>query len=130
LSPDFQPAGTAPRRRFGPVVASCIHAINCCRDCAASTLPTSTFSVESTIARGVVVSRGSPGMFAFNSASVRSSLVMGSPMWRRNCVSATGPPSGWRRIFAAALSLSVTAAAHRSRTLIEPSATSVEVIGA
>jgi hypothetical protein len=83
-----------------------------------------------TIAAGVVVSRSSAGpVETFRSGSVRSRRVVASPMPRTNAVAAAGPPSTSRSRFAAVLSLTVTAASHRSATVM-PVATFRAVTGA
>ena len=64
------------------------------------------------MARGVLVSRGSPGIAVFSSISQRSNLVRSSPMERANSVMAGGPPIARNSRLAAALSLCCTAAAH------------------
>ena len=57
------------------------------------------------MARGVVVSRSSPGRLLLSSGSMRSRRVVSSPMLRMNFVNASGPPMALSRTLAAALSL-------------------------
>ena len=59
------------------------------------------------IALGVVVSRGSPGVASLSVGSLRSSRVMPSPRLRANAVTAAGPPKLASSRLAAVLSLSV-----------------------
>jgi len=75
------------------------------------------------IARGVVVSRKSPGAFSLSAGSSRSSRVTASPICRANRVSPDGPPTFLSRRFAAVLSLLVIAVFARASTVMEPSET-------
>jgi len=70
------------------------------------------------IAAGLVVSRGSPGANRLSSGSWRAQRVSASPCARRKAVSPAGPPTSGSSRLAAALSLMVSVARHRSRTLM------------
>ena len=69
---------------------------------------------------GVVVSFGSPGAERFSSGSLWSSRESMSPLARQNAVRACGPPLRASNRLAQVLSLSSTAALHRSATDIAP----------
>ena len=75
LSPTRQPFGTPARSRLSPVLLATSHAVSCSREEAESASPRTVRRSNSTIAAGVVVSRGSPGRASFNSVSRRSSRV-------------------------------------------------------
>ena len=82
------------------------------------------------MASGVVVSRTSPGSLVLSVGSSRSSRVTSSPRARRNRVNPAGPPRVRRSRFAAVLSLTSTADAHRAPTVRLPSLACSLVTGA
>src|SRR5215211_5995811 len=75
LSPTRQSLGTPARSRLSPVLLATSHAVSCAREGAESASPSTVLRNRSNIARGVVVSRGSPGWASFNAVSRRSSRV-------------------------------------------------------
>ena len=74
--------------------------------------------MSSAMARGLVVSRGSPGVASLRLGSLRSSRVTLSPSERANCVKPAGPPIVCSTRFAAVLSLQSIAAAQRSASVM------------
>jgi len=86
--------------------------------------------MESTMAVGLVVSRGSSAIALFSSGSIRSRRVTWFPRVRINAVKPAGPPIWANKRLAAALSLTAIAAAQRSPTVIAPSWTCACVTGA
>ena len=89
------------------------------RDGSDNTSCVKIFSIESTMARGVVVSRSSPGRLLLSSGSKRSRRDTLSSSVRKNAVSAGGPPMPRSSMLAAALSLATTTAAASSRIVID-----------
>jgi hypothetical protein len=113
-----------------PVVFATSQAVSRSRSAGWRPSPTVTARMIPTISAGVVVSRSSAGPAETLSAgSVRSKRVVASPRPRTNAVTAAGPPRRSRSRFAAVLSLTVTAASHRSVTVM-PVATFCVVTGA
>ncbi len=129
LSATRQSDGTPARRRFAPVVLADIHSTSRARPGSDSALPSASVRSACAIARGVEVSRGSPGVASLSVGSVRSSRVVSSPLRRRKAVTAAGPPTLASSRLAAVLSLTVTAASHSSPTL-RPLPTCLPVTGA
>ena len=69
LSPPFQDFGRPARTRSSPVREAVIQSMSKARDAIASTSRVKMASSESTMARGVVVSRGSSGTLLLSSSS-------------------------------------------------------------
>src|SRR5260370_35370053 len=90
LSPTLQLLGTPARSRLSPVLFATSHLITWSRDDRMRASPRTIFRSSSSIASGVVVSRGSPGPTSFNPGSSRSSRVTTSPTERRYPVDPLG----------------------------------------
>ena len=73
LSPGFQDFGNPARTRSSPVREAIIQSMSSAREGIDSTSCVNIRSIESTMARGVVVSRGSPGTLVLSAGSLRSS---------------------------------------------------------
>ena len=101
LVADPPTAGSPARSRLSPTLSSISQASSCRRDASESASPRRTCLMSSAIARGLVVSRSSPGVASFRLGSLRSSRVTELPSERANCVKPAGPPiaasTGWPR---------------------------------
>ena len=96
-----QEGGSPARSLLSPTLSPMSHACSWPRDASDSPSPTRTFCMVAAIARGLVVSRGSPGSDSLRVGSLRSSRVTSSPSARANCVNPAGRRSiagpGFRR---------------------------------
>ena len=115
LSPTRQP-GRPARRRLSPVWLASAQSVSRRREAFDSTSPSNSFCRVATIAAGVVVSRGSPGVASLSVGSLRSRRVTVSPMPRNQAVSPAGPPCSASSRLAAVLSLIVIVASHSAAT--------------
>src|SRR5579885_1573223 len=129
LPPTRQSGGSPARKRLPPVLHASSQSVSCCPEEGFSAPPRTSLRMSSTIADGVVVSRGSPGSDSFTAGSFRSRRVTGSPSERANSVTAAGPPRAARMRLPAVLSLSVIAASQSSASVMPSPPTCMPVVG-
>src|SRR5579863_2917068 len=122
--------GSPARSRLSPTLSATSQASSWRRDVSESASPSKTFCMSLAMARGLVVSRSSPGVDSLRLGSSRSSRVTSSLSERANRVKPSGPPIACTIRFAAVLSLQSIAAAQASASVISPSATCVFETGA
>ena len=118
LSPTRQPCGNPARRRLSPVRVASSQATSRPRAPSDSTSPSSTACMSRSMAEGVVVSRGSPGIASLRMVSRRSRRLDASPSERANAVQPAGPPMRSSSRLPAVLSLSVITASHTSASVM------------
>src|ERR1700709_1837061 len=116
LLPIGQSLGRPARNRLAPVWQFSIQPVKRSREGRDSTSPRTMRRRLAAIAAGVVVSSRRPGGVRFSSGSALFTREAAAPVERQKGGRAAGPPTRASSRFAQVLSLSSTAALHRSAT--------------